>query len=54
VSPDGAVASTSEQIQQAANDLRNNLILVNVAEVSKVTLVEGGKGEGALTPIAVR
>ncbi len=54
VNPDGSAAAISEQIQQATNDLRNNLILVNVADQSKVTLVEGSKGEGALTPLAVR
>ncbi|MCC7451141.1 MAG: hypothetical protein IT324_27260 [Anaerolineae bacterium] len=54
VSPDGSAAATSEQVQQSTNDLRNNLILVNVNEQSKVTLVEGGKGESALTPLAVR
>jgi len=54
ISPDGASAAMSEQVKAGTNDLRNNLILVNVTDQSKVNLVEGGKGDGALTPLVLR
>jgi hypothetical protein len=54
ISPDGASAAMSEQVQAGTNDLRNNLILVNVTDQSKVSLVEGNKGDGALTPLVLR
>ncbi len=54
IKPDGSAASTSEQVQAGTNDLRNNLVLVNVSDQSKVNLVEGAKKESALVPITVR
>jgi hypothetical protein len=54
ISADGASAATSEQVQAGTNDLRNNLILINVNDQSKVNLVEGNKGDVALTPLILR
>ncbi len=54
IKTDGSAASTSEQVQAGTNDLRNNLVLVNVNDGTKVNLVEGAKGDSALSPLAVR
>jgi hypothetical protein len=54
IKADGSAASTSEQVQAGTNDLRNNLVLVNVNDGTKVNLVEGAKGDSALSPISVR
>jgi len=54
VKTDGSAASTSEQVQAGTNDLRNNLVLVNVNDGTKVNLVEGAKGDSVLSPLAVR
>jgi hypothetical protein len=54
INPDGSVAATSEQRKAGTNDIRNDLVMVMVADQSKVTLVEGAKGEGPLVPIIVR
>jgi len=54
VSADGNTAITSEKVEAAKNDIRYNLVQVNVADQSKVNLVEGAKGEQAITPLVVR
>jgi uncharacterized protein YjiK len=54
INADGSVVATSEQRKAAAKDIRNDLVMIMVADQSKVTLVEGAKGEGPLVPITVR
>jgi hypothetical protein len=54
ISPDGGFAATSEERKENARDIRNDLVLITTADQSKVKLVEGAKGEGALVPIILR
>jgi hypothetical protein len=54
VGPDGGFAATSEVRKENARDIRNDLVLITIADQSKVKLVEGAKGEGALVPIILR
>jgi hypothetical protein len=54
VSADGNTAVTSEKVEAGTNDIRQNLVQVNVADSSKVNLVEGAKGEMPITPLVVR
>ncbi len=54
LSPNGAFAAMSEQVQADTNDLRNNLVEVALADGTKTVLVNGGKGGAALVPLAVR
>jgi Tol biopolymer transport system component len=54
ISPDGSLAATSEQVRADTNDVRNNLVVIDTNTQQKTVLVEGGRGQSALTPLAVR
>lgn len=54
LSADASALATSEQVQVATNDVRNNLLLITVADQRSAILVEGSRGESALVPLAVR
>lgn len=54
ISPDGAFAAVNERITVQANDFRNNLVVIKVADGSKTNLVEGKKGDIPLQPLFVR
>jgi hypothetical protein len=54
VSPDGSLAATSEQVRADGNDIRNNLVVIDTNTQQKTVLVEGGRGQSALMPLAVR
>ncbi|MBX3083515.1 MAG: hypothetical protein KF716_17920 [Anaerolineae bacterium] len=54
LSPDGTLAATSEQVRVDTNDVRNNLVVIDTTSQQKTVLVEGGRGESALTPLVVR
>jgi hypothetical protein len=54
LSPDGALAATSEQVRLDARDLRNNLVVITTSTQQKTVLVEGARGDAALTPLVLR
>jgi hypothetical protein len=54
LNPDGTLIATSEQVRLDARDVRNHLVLIQTADGQKTTLVEGGRGELALTPLILR
>jgi hypothetical protein len=54
VSPDGAWAATAERVKISANVFRNNFVLINTGDESKVNLVEGAKGDQPLEALLVR
>jgi hypothetical protein len=54
VSPDGMWLSTAERVKGGTNEFRQNFVLINTGDESKVTLIEGAKGDKPLNPLAVR
>ncbi|MBX3065262.1 MAG: hypothetical protein KF726_19945 [Anaerolineae bacterium] len=53
-SANGKLVATSEQVRLSASDVRNNLVVINTESQEKTVLIEGAKGDSALTPLVVR
>jgi hypothetical protein len=54
VNPDGSFAASSERADVGTNEFRQNLVLINIGEESKVNLTEGAKGDKPIQVLAVR
>jgi hypothetical protein len=54
VNPDGTFAASSERADVGTREFRQNLVLININEESKVNLTEGAKGDEPMLPILVR
>jgi hypothetical protein len=54
VNPDGSFAASSERVEIATQQFRQNLVLINIGEESKTNLTEGAKGDDPMIVLTVR
>ncbi len=54
LSPDGTQAAVSEMTKPTPTDTRHNLVVIKTDDGTKTDILDGAKGDQALTPLLVR